>query len=46
MEMGERYAGKTFVDLLQKRKEEVKINKDGWGKFFCQAGSVSVWVQK
>ena len=35
MEIGKRYAGKTFVDLLQKRKEEVKINKDGWGKFFA-----------
>ncbi len=46
MEMGKRYAGKTFVDLLKKRNEEVKINKDGWGKFFCNAGSVSVWVQK
>ena len=46
MEMGKRYFGKTFIDLLQKRKEEVKINKDGWGKFFCQGGSVSVWIQK
>ncbi|MGN6248850.1 MAG: alpha-amylase [Ginsengibacter sp.] len=46
MEMGKRYAGKTFIDLLQKRKDEVKINKDGWGKFLCNAGSVSVWVEK
>jgi alpha-amylase len=46
MEIGKRYSGKIFVDLLQKRKEEVKINKDGWGKFFCNGGSVSVWIQK
>jgi alpha-amylase len=46
MEIGKRYAGKIFVDLLQKRPEEIKINKAGWGKFFCNGGSVSVWVQK
>ncbi len=46
MEIGKRYAGTIFIDLLQKRTEEVKVNKDGWGKFFCRGGSVSVWVQK
>jgi alpha-amylase len=46
MEIGKRYAGKIFVDLLQKRKEKIKINKDGWGKFLCEGGSVSVWVEE
>ena len=46
MEIGKRYAGKIFRDMLAKRKEEIKINHDGWGKFFCPAGSVSVWVAK
>lgn len=46
MEIGKRYANKIFIDSLQKRNEEVKINKDGWGKFFCRGGSVSVWIEK
>lgn len=44
MEMGKRYAGKPFFDLLQKQETQVQINKDGWGDFFAPAGSVSVWV--
>jgi alpha-amylase len=46
MEVGKRYAHKIFIDTLQKRNEEIKINKDGWGKFFCNGGSVSVWIEK
>ena len=46
MEMGKRYAGKTFIDMMGKNKAKVKINKDGWGEFFAPAGGVSVWVQK
>jgi len=46
MEIGLRYAGKTFVDMLQKHPAEVTINEHGWGEFFCPAGSVSVWVEK
>jgi alpha-amylase len=46
MQIGKRYAGTIFIDLLQKRTEKVKINGDGWGKFFCRGGSVSVWVKK
>ncbi len=46
MEMGKRYAGKTFVDLLKKINKKVKINKDGWGEFFAPAGGVSVWIEK
>lgn len=44
MELGIRYAGKTFRDLLNKHPEKVMIDDKGWGKFFCNAGSVSVWI--
>jgi len=46
MEIGNRYAGKIFIDLLQKHAAEVTINDEGWGEFFVNAGSVSVWVPK
>jgi alpha-amylase len=46
MEIGKRYAGKTFIDLLKKNDGEVKINDDGWGEFFAPAGSLSVWIEK
>jgi alpha-amylase len=46
MEVGNRYAGKIFIDLLQKHAAEVTINDEGWGQFFVNAGSVSVWVSK
>ena len=46
MEIGNRYAGKIFIDLLQKHAAEVTINEEGWGEFFVNAGSVSVWVPK
>jgi alpha-amylase len=44
MEVGERYAGKTFYDMLKKHDTPVKINEVGWGDFLAPAGSVSVWV--
>lgn len=45
MEMGGRYAGKTFIDALGKRPEKIKIGKDGWAEFLCPPGGVSVWLQ-
>ena len=44
MEMGQQYAGKVFMDKLQKIKEEVTIDNDGWGEFLVAERSVSVWV--
>jgi alpha-amylase len=44
MEIGKRYAGQSFTDLLGKHPEKVTIDENGWAKFFCAAGSVSVWV--
>ena len=46
MEMGQCYAGKTFVDLLKKCNNEVVIDEDGLGEFLVSPGSVSVWVEK
>ncbi|MEO8962632.1 MAG: alpha-amylase [Ginsengibacter sp.] len=46
MEIGRRYAGKKFIDMLGKIPDEVEINNDGWGNFFAPAGSVSVWIEK
>ena len=42
MEIGKRYAGKNFMDMLEKNPSEVEINTEGWGEFFAPAGSVSV----
>ncbi|RZK58547.1 MAG: alpha-amylase [Pedobacter sp.] len=46
MEIGKHFTGKIFIDILGKRNEEVIIDDEGWGEFFCEAGSVSVWVLK
>lgn len=46
MEIGKRYAGKKFIDMMEKNPAEVEINNDGWGNFFAPAGSVSVWIEK
>ncbi|MNQ94987.1 Glucan 1,4-alpha-maltohexaosidase precursor [compost metagenome] len=46
MELGAHFAGKTFVDALGNREEEITIDENGWAEFYCNAGSVSVWVLK
>lgn len=45
MEIGKSHAGQRFHDLLGNSKGEVTIGEDGWGDFYCPAGSVSVWVR-
>ena len=44
MEIGQKHHGKFFIDILGHRTEKVEINKKGWGEFYCNAGSVSVWI--
>lgn len=44
MEVGQRHAGKVMVDALGIREEEVLIDENGFGEFYCDAGSVSVWI--
>ena len=45
MEVGKRYAGKTFIDSLGKHTIAVTVNEEGWAEFYCLAASVSVWVE-
>ncbi|MFA4867811.1 MAG: alpha-amylase [Pedobacter sp.] len=44
MEIGTTHTGKVMIDALGIRKEEVLIDENGYGEFYCNAGSVSVWV--
>ena len=44
MEVGKRYAGKKFVDVIGWFQGEVEINQDGWAEFKCHPRSVAVWV--
>lgn len=44
MYIGERYAGRTFRDLLENHEATVLVNEEGIGDFFTPGGSVSVWV--
>lgn len=46
MEIGQRHAGKVFVDYLGKHDAEITIGDDGWAEFFVRPGSVSVWAIK
>ncbi len=45
MEVGKKFAGTAFVDMLGKYPGEVQINEEGWGEFHVHAGSVSVWIR-
>lgn len=38
--------GETFYDLTAHVNERVTTNGDGWGRFNCKAGKVSVWLQE
>jgi alpha-amylase len=44
MEVGKPNA--KFYDITEHIKEPVYTNELGWGQFFCNGGSVSVWVQQ
>ncbi len=46
MNVGQRYAGCEFTDALEKAQGTVTINSDGYGEFYVNDGSVSVWVNK
>lgn len=43
MEVGKKNA--QFIDLTNHEKTPVMTNDNGWGRFTCPAGSVSVWVE-
>ncbi len=46
MEIGKKFAGKVFVDYLQKHPAEITIDKNGTAEFQVVPGSVCVWVLK
>ncbi len=44
MYIGEKFAGKKFIDCLNHRQEIVEIDENGYGNFYVNGGSASVWV--
>lgn len=46
MNMGEKLSDKTFYDLTGNVKEDVYVDCEGNGIFYCNGGSVSIWVKK
>ena len=44
--VGQRLANTTFYDYTGNVKEDVYVDQDGNGIFYCNGGSVSVWVKK
>ena len=44
--VGERMANSTFYDYTGNVKEDVYVDQEGNGIFYCNGGSVSVWVKK
>lgn len=46
MEIGKKHAGKTFIDVTGNTPGEVVINNDGWGVFYVNGESISVWINK
>ena len=46
MNVGLKYAGKCFIDYLEETHTEVWIDKEGFGNFHVNAGSLAIWVLK
>jgi len=44
MEIGQKYAGKSFYDLTRHLQDKITVDENGWADFPCPAGNVSVWV--
>lgn len=44
MNIGKKFAGKTFHDCLDKCTDPVTIDDDGWGDFETSGGNVAVWA--
>ena len=44
--VGSRLANKVFYDYTGNVKETVYVDQEGNGIFYCNPGSVSVWVRK
>jgi alpha-amylase len=46
MEIGKQHTGQIFVDITGNRKEKIRINEKGIGKFLVNDRSVSVWINQ
>ena len=46
MYVGRHFAGCVLTDILNHVKETIKIDKNGYGEFLVEDGSVSVWKPK
>lgn len=46
MYVGTQFAGKVFYDMTGNRTETITINSSGYGTFYVNGGSYSVWIQK
>lgn len=44
MNVGRKFAGQLFCDVMGGFSEPVRISSDGWGMFTVNGGSVSAWV--
>ena len=45
MNVGKKFANSMFYDYLGNTEEKIYIDGEGNGNFFCNGGSVSVWVK-
>ncbi len=46
MFIGEGYAGKTFIDQMERDENHVTIQGDGFGEFSTSSAGLSVWVSE
>ena len=46
MNVGKNLANTVFYDCTGNMEETVYVDNDGNGIFYCNGGSVSVWVKK
>lgn len=44
MEVGKKFAGRTFYEITESRNDKVEINDEGKASFPVNAGSAAVWV--
>ena len=46
MFVGKEFAGKTYYDVLGHSDRKVTITRQGYGEFFVEDQSVSVWMDE
>lgn len=45
MYIGKQFANNIFYDCLGNTEQKICIDEEGFGEFFCNDGSVSVWIK-